>query len=211
MSAATLDIEQAAQSAQWDDSPETERIVLDGIRWETYIALSDDYTDRPGYRFTYDNGTLEIMTVAARHEKPNRALATLVQIIAEERGMDFVNLGSTTFRRKDLRKGFEPDTCFYFENTELMREKDEVDPRVDPPPNLIIEIDNTRSSKRRFPLFAAFGITEVWRHHRGTVQFFGLHAGGYSEMTQSAVLPEVRPELVTGFLELAGGRNLRTG
>ena len=35
--------------------------------------------------------------------------------IAVELGIDFLNAGSTTFKREDLAGGFEPDTSFYVE------------------------------------------------------------------------------------------------
>src|SRR5437899_1785561 len=42
--------------------------------------------------------------------------------------------GSTTFKRKDLGKGFEPDSCFYIGHAGQVRGKAELDPIKDPPP-----------------------------------------------------------------------------
>jgi len=41
--------------------------------------------------------------------------------------------GSTTFKRADLARGFEPDECYYLQNAPAVRAKDQVDLSVDPP------------------------------------------------------------------------------
>lgn len=43
------------------------RILLRGIRWETYERLADE-AENPALRLTYDRGDLEIMTTSHRHE-----------------------------------------------------------------------------------------------------------------------------------------------
>jgi Uma2 family endonuclease len=53
------------------------------------------------------------MVLSARHEEPNRTLALLIEILAEELSIDIRRLGSTTFKRADLGEGFEPDSYFY--------------------------------------------------------------------------------------------------
>ena len=43
-------------------SDDHESVLLHGVRWSTYIALLEDMGNRH-IRLTYDNGSLEIMTV----------------------------------------------------------------------------------------------------------------------------------------------------
>jgi Uma2 family endonuclease len=117
------------------------RIILHGISWETYTRLLDDMEDSHAAHFAYDQGELEIMVLSERHEKPNRTLAVLVEVLAEELDIDLQRLGSTTFKRDDLQKGFEPDSCFYIQNEIRVRGKEKLDLAVDPPPDLVIEID----------------------------------------------------------------------
>ena len=141
-------------------SPVEHKVVLDGVSWETYQRLLHEHLEECGTRFTYNEGVLEIMVLSARHEQPNRTLAALVEATCAELGVDFRRLGSTTFQRSGLHKGFEPDTAFYIEHAAQFRGRD-VDASVDPPPDLIIEVDVTNSSLIRFPVFAAFGVPEV--------------------------------------------------
>ena len=42
--------------------------------------------------------------------------------------------------------GIEPDYCFYIQNLDVVRGKKRIDWRIDPPPDLLIEIDVTSYS-----------------------------------------------------------------
>src|SRR5713226_6523520 len=94
-------------------APAQQKVILSGVSWETYQRLLAEHQESSGTHFIYDEGALEIMVLSARHEEPNRTLGLLVELVAVELGIDFRQLGSTTFQREDLRKGFEPDSAFY--------------------------------------------------------------------------------------------------
>jgi Uma2 family endonuclease len=167
---------------------------LSGISWETYERLLAEHQESGGTHFTYDQGRLEIMVLSAKHEKPNRALALLVEVFAEEMGVD------VEFKREELGRGFEPDSCFYIQNAERIRGTEEIDLTADPPPDLVIEIDITSSSLNKFPVFAALGVPEVWRYDGARVSIFRLETGAYREQTESAMLPKVTSEVLTRFI-----------
>lgn len=181
-------------------SPAAEQRVTLQVSWETYERLLAEHPDAAGPRFTYDEGTLEIMVVSASHETPNRILARLVDEVAVELGINAYPLGSTTFKREELLKGFEPDSAFYIGRRSVLWDT-EVDAAVDPPPDLVIEIDVSRSSLPRFPIFAAFGVPEVWRYDGTRVSIWRLEAGRYVEAERSTALPVVTGPLATRFLE----------
>src|SRR5438045_4955835 len=145
-------------------STPNQRVVMDDISWETYEQLLADFAESSGYRLSYDGGTLEIMSPLEEHEESNRTLNLLVEAVAEEREIEIRNLGSTTFKRQDLGKGFEADSCFYIQNFERVRGKRRIDLLTDPPPDLVIEIDVTSPSLPKLPIFAQLGIPEVWRY-----------------------------------------------
>jgi len=94
-------------------SVQEQRIILYNIGWDTYEGLLRDHANTSAPRFTYDRGTLEIMSPLPEHERFNRAIQLLVPIVVEEMGAEVYSLGSTTFNREDLLRGFEPDSCFY--------------------------------------------------------------------------------------------------
>jgi Uma2 family endonuclease len=176
-------------------------VILHGVSWETYERLLAEHEESSGTHFTYDRGRLEIMVLSAKHEAVKHVLALLVEVLAEEVGVDVYGLGSTTFRRADLARGFEPDECFYVQRAVLIRGKDEIDLTVDPPPDLVIEIDITSPSLNKFPIFAALGIPEVWRYDGAQVGIFGLEAGEYVAQAESIALPGVTGEVLTQFVE----------
>ena len=140
--------------------------------------------DSHAAHFAYDQGMLEIMAPSHEHESLKHVIATLVEVLAEEMEMDVHGAGSTTFRREDLAKGFEPDRNAS-RSTRRAGTREETDrscPR--PPPDLIIEIDITSPSLNKFPIFAALGIPEVWRHDGARVAIFTLVDDDYVERAE---------------------------
>jgi Uma2 family endonuclease len=175
-------------------------ITLHDVAWETYERLLADHLDSSGPRFTYDRGELEILGPSAGHEMVNRTLALLVELVAAECDIEVVNVGSMTFKREDLQRGFEPDTSFYIQNEERVRDRTEIDLSVDPPPDLVIEIDVSRSMIAKLPLYAAMGVPEVWRWNGDRVAILRLAGNGYREERLSVALPPLTSEILTRFL-----------
>lgn len=181
--------------------PDGQSLVLDRVSWETYESLLADFEDRPNPHFFYDDGKLEIMVLSLSHELPNRLLAQLVSILAEELEIDIVQTGSITLKRPDVKKGFEPDSCFYVRNPDAIRGKRAVTLPDDPAPDLIIEVDVTSSSLPRFPIFATIGIQEVWRFDGATLVFHQLDGETYREVPVSSVFPLLDSATTLHFLE----------
>src|SRR5262245_37853905 len=140
------------------DSP---RILLQNVPWETYVQLRD-VSENDHIRMTYDRGTLELMSPLSIHEWYGRILGRCVETATMELGIDIRSGGSTTFRREDLERGLEPDECYYILNEPRVRGKDNLDLSVDPPPDLAIEVDVTRTSTGKMTIYAAIGIPELW-------------------------------------------------
>jgi Uma2 family endonuclease len=181
-------------------SPSEQRIVLDNIPWETYESILAAQRDRSAPRLTYDRGQLEIMSPSAEHERLKETVTLLINIVAEEIGINAEGFGSTTFRREDLARGFEPDTCFYIASLGQVKEKTTLDLRLDPPPDLVIEIDMTHPSLEKFPIFAHLGVPEVWRYDGSAMQIFRLENAQYVRHTESTALPGLTGETIGGFL-----------
>jgi Uma2 family endonuclease len=108
-------------------SQSEETVLLRNISWRTYEDLLCDFQDHSSPRLAYDRGVLEIMSPSPEHERYNRALALLVEVVAEETDLDIETLGSATVKRQDLLRGFEPDSCFYIQNAEKIRGKTRID------------------------------------------------------------------------------------
>lgn len=181
-------------------APQEQRIVLHDISWDTYERLLADHIDSSAPRFAYDRGELEILSPSIEHEEDNRTLALLVEIIAIEWSLRFRSVGSMTFKRQRLQKGFEPDSSFYVQNEGRVRGRRQIELAVDPPPDLIIEIEITRSAIPRVPLFAAMNVPEVWRWDSDRIVILHLTDDGYVQAEQSLALPPLTSDVITQLL-----------
>lgn len=182
-------------------SPPEERILLHDVTWETYGQLLANYEDRSGPRFNYDRGVLEIMSPSSEHEEINDVFKLLVNALAEEWGIEIRGFGSTTFRREDLAKGFEPDSCFYVQHVGGIRGVSRLDLAVHPPPDLVVEIDVTHPSLDKMPIYAAAGVPEVWRYEGRSLRILRLEGGGYVEADASDAFPRLTGEVLARFVE----------
>lgn len=176
------------------------QVVLENTSWATYERLLAEHAGQCGTRFAYCDGELETIVVSAGHEDVNQILSLFVNLVAGELDVDYVPRGATTFKREDLGKGFEPDSCFYFRNADAVRGKPQIDLNLDPPPELVIEIDVTRRSLNKFPIYHALGVEEVWRYVDGEVKMYKRSGRNYAPIRQSGCLPILTPENATHWV-----------
>jgi Uma2 family endonuclease len=178
------------------------RLVLYNVPWPTYLRLLQMF-DESHVRMTYDRGTLEIMTLTFGHESYGYLLGRFIDALTEELGLPIAGGGSTTFKRR--RRGLEPDGCFWIANEPRIRGKTKIDLRVDPPPDLAIEVDVSHSSLDRMSVYAALGVPEVCRLHGQTLTFQVLGPDGkYAESSHSRAFPQLTPADLASFLALRG-------
>lgn len=140
-----------------------QHVVLDDVSWESYENLLNAIGDRPVF-VSFCRGSLEIMPPLPEHELEKKALSSLLELVAMEMKMPMRRFGSTTFRSKDDQVGLEPDECYYIRNEGKVRRMRRFDPAAYPPPDLSIEIEITRRSVPRQPIYAALGVPELWRY-----------------------------------------------
>jgi Uma2 family endonuclease len=180
-------------------APET-RTVLENIRWETFVELAEQ---RRGSvpRMTFDEGVLELMSPRRQHENIGSLIGRLVETYTEVRDIEIQSVASTTFKRKDLQKAFEADESYYVQHAELIRPKEELDLTIDPPPDLVIEVEITSSAIRKLKLFAAMGVPEVWRHNGEQLEMYSLRDGQYQPIESSLALPGLTAETIDAILE----------
>lgn len=196
MERATFSLQEITNSAI------NQKLILQGIGWDYYEKLLEEYKDSNDLHFAYDDGFLELEVPLFEHETANRILQTLVSTICFEKEIDFINAGSTTFRKRAKAKGVEPDTCFYIQNESKIRGKSTIDLQSEPPPDLVIEVDITSPSLNKMPIYAALGVSEVWLFKGNNVEFYKLYGEFYQEILQSIALPFLTAEKATEFLNI---------
>ena len=182
-----------------------QRLVLTNVDWKTYSRLLRLFAGRRSIRLSYDRGVLEIMSPLLEHESDARFLGWLVVALADELGLTIKVGGSTTFRRRRLRRGLEPDDSYWIAHEPQVRGKRQIDLRVDPPPDLAIESDVTHSSVNRMGIYAALGVPEVWRIDNQVLTFHVLGANQrYAVAANSLSFPTITPADLVPFLAMRG-------
>lgn len=182
-------------------TPAEQRTILKNISWPTFEAILRDTGEDRGWRFAYDGEILEIMTPLYEHENPKIQLDRLIVILAEELGIEVKSAGSMTLKREDLKKGIEPDNCYYIQNESAVRGRQTLDLKTDLPPDLAVEIDITSSSVNKFGIYSALGIPELWKYNGRVLKFYQLLEGNYVEREFSLAFPLVSVTEIAGFVE----------
>lgn len=190
------------------DVPPGQRLLLHDVSWAEFEAILEELGEHRGTRVAYDNGLLEIMAPLPEHESDKEIIGDLLKALLEELDIEFLTLGSTTFKNAAMLKGIEPDQCFYIQHEAAVRGKKRLDLAVDPPPDLALEVDIT--SRTHPETYAALGVPELWRRVGQTIRIYQLQAGKYVEVDQSPTFPNwsLQAEIPT-YVEqsLVQGRN----
>lgn len=185
-------------------APAEQRFVLWGVGWKDYLAVLDMTGDRR-IRVTYDRGDLELMTISPLHGFSQKAIARLIEILSYELRLEIRSGGTMTFKREDLDRGLEPDESYWFRNEPLIRTKMELDLSIDPPPDLVVEVEITRSALNRMGIFAALGVPEVWRFDESTIHVHHLQPDGrYAVRPESLSFPWLPIGQMTAWVLRAG-------
>lgn len=173
--------------------------VLHGVSWDAYVRLRDE-PENDRYRMTYDRGVLELMTVSFFHEAMAEFLARLIGTWTEEHDISIRSCGHMTCQRKDLERALEPDKGYYIAHSGDVRGLRKVKLPDDPPPDLVVEVDVTNPSVNKLPIYAAMGVSEVWRWCKGRVQVLHLVDESFVVHDDSRCLPGFPIDQATQFL-----------
>jgi Uma2 family endonuclease len=177
-------------------------VVFQNVSWADYEAQLRIVGERP-IRVIFDRGTMVVVMPSFAHDDEAYRLGRIVDILTEELDVEVKAGRTTTHKRQDLERGAEPDQCHWFgENARKMAGKQDLDLSIDPPPDLAIEVDPTRSSLERLPIFGSIGIAEIWRIVDGSLLFLHLkEEGSYEPRDPSLAFPNLSAHQLTPFLE----------
>jgi Uma2 family endonuclease len=133
---------------------------------------------------------MEVMTLSSEHENRKKLLGRLVEALTEELEIDIASFGSMTCRRPKLKRGLEPDDAYWIANEQKVRGRKNLDLEVDPPPDLALEIEISRSTLDRMAIYAALRVPEVWCWDGESLRVFMLSAKGtYRPSDRSKAFP----------------------
>jgi Uma2 family endonuclease len=174
--------------------------VLYGVTWEDYQKFLEALGDK-SLRHSYDRGTLEMMSLGKAYHWIKKLIGRFIHALTLERNIPIKSVGSTTLGRAVIERGLEPDEAYYVANEPRVRGKMNYDPKRDPPPDLIVEVEVTRDAVSRLPLLAALGVPEIWRHSAKGIAFYRLGSQQkYVKTSRSIAFPLLRPADIDRFL-----------
>jgi Uma2 family endonuclease len=104
-----------------------QQLLLKNVSWQMYENILEELGEKRASRVNYSQGLLEIMTPLPEHEFGKEIIGDLVKALLEELNIEFVSLGSTTYKNKQMLSGVEADQCFYIQNEAAIRGKKRID------------------------------------------------------------------------------------
>jgi Uma2 family endonuclease len=163
-----------------------QRVLIQDIDWDGFELILKELGESRGSRVAYSQGMLEIRMPLPEHEANKEVLGDLLKAALEELDVEFLTLGSTTFKNQAMLAGIEPDQCFYIHHEPDVRGKTKLDLKTDPPPDLALEIDVT--SRTQISAYELLKVPEIWRYAGGEIQVFTLQEGRYQQVSGSPLL-----------------------
>lgn len=174
------------------------RVIICGIGWERHLALDKALgDDRPGPRFYYLDGDLEIMSTSEEHERIKTWIADFVDDFLLELGVEVVRRGQATIRIFESA-GAEPDDAWCIGAQKQW-------------PDIVLEIALTSGGLPKLEIYRRFGVPEVWLWRRGSLEVYVLRPDetGYDQVPTSRILPDLPVPLIERCLGIESWRDAR--
>ncbi len=181
-----------------DQMPADTVVIFHNSTWEDYEELLAHVGEASGLHVSFNDGTLKVMTVSSGHEKYVRFIDSLISSLRLRLRINILSHGSATMKRK-ANKGNEPDASFYVQSAAAIGNRIDVDPAVDPP-DVVVEVDIHHDSRDNYPIYAAFGVPEIWRYDGHEMTILQLQRDGYVSAETSRALPMLTSGVLTEYL-----------
>jgi Uma2 family endonuclease len=169
--------------------------------WQDYCALRDSRGDSSIPRIKFRDGEILLMSPLPRHGREANILADIVKALLDS---EVLNYEAFTPITMDIPEegGIEPDYCFYIDNWQAAVGKDRIDWQVEPPPDLVIEIDVTTYTAAED--YAPYRVPEVWLFKKSGLKIYRLQGESYQQQPSSRYFPDVDlPTLIAQVLQVA--------
>lgn len=164
-------------------------ITIADVTWQEFEAILQELGEKRRTRIAYSQKTLEILSALPAQERLNKIIGYIVATLLDAQEQDWEDFGSTTFRQPEIA-GLEPDTCFYIQNAQQVREcTQRIDLSIYPPPDLAIETDVT--SRTTLNAYTALRVPEVWVYSNGNLTLNVLSDRQYIESAISPTFPDL--------------------
>ena len=155
-----------------------------GMSWADYEKF--DSEEYPGYRVSYFNGVITLVSPSQNHEVIAEVINYLIVAYCEQVQLLYYPMRSTRLVNKPLA-GKEPDVSFSFGSRKEL-------------PDLAIEVIFSSGSINDLKKYLALGVAEVWFWQDNRLVFYYLTAGKYVETANSVCLPDLASNELANFV-----------
>ena len=180
--------------------PQDAILIFHNVPWEDYEELLAQVGEARGLRISFNDGTLKVMTLSSEHEKYAIFINRLVSTISFRLGVNILFFGSATMRKRKKTKGNEPDACFYVQTAAAIGNRIVLDFEVDPPPDVVVEVDIHHDSRDNYPIYAALGVPEIWRYDGQQMAIYLLQEADYVVAETSQALPMLNSQVLSEYV-----------
>lgn len=180
--------------------PPAAAVTFHDVSWEDYEQLIEELGEARGMRVSYSEGTLRIMTLSPEHESYADFIKLLIGHLSFRQRINIRFFGSATMRKKKEAKANEPDACFYVQSAPAIGNRIQIDFAVDPPPDVVVEVDIHHDSRDKFSIYAALGVLEIWRYDGHELTIHHFQEDQYVQVERSLALPMLSSVALTDFL-----------
>jgi Uma2 family endonuclease len=156
--------------------------------WQDYLSICVGRGDSSIPRIKYFDGEIVLMSPLPQHGRLVHLLARVAETILEQQNRNYEAFTPITMELFD-RGGIEPDYCFYIDHWKSVVGKNPIDWAVDPPPDLVIEVDVT--SYTNILDFIPYKVPEVWLLKAGQLDIYQLESESYISKLNSQYFPGI--------------------
>lgn len=176
--------------------------------WQDYQLLCQQRGDASLPRMKYRTGEVLLMAPLPRHGRDASLIADIIKVLLDHRQREYDAFTPVTMELPEA-SGIEPDYCFYIDHWPAISGKERIDWRVDPPPDLVVEIDVTSYSDVQD--YLPYHVPEVWLFRNQELLIYQLQGTEYVPHAASRYFGDLNlPEIIARCMQVAYERNTST-
>ncbi|MBD2579066.1 Uma2 family endonuclease [Oscillatoria sp. FACHB-1406] len=164
------------------------------LTWREFKAV-EQLLDRPGYRISFLDGTLEIVKMPGEpHETVKKRIAALLELYLLMAGFDFTPTGSMTLESEGVAVKREADESYKLAPDRKL-------------PDLVIEVVFSSGGIDKLEAYKRLKIPEVWFWEDGLLEIYHLRGEGdglhYEKISESEAVKGIDLDLFLRCINMA--------
>lgn len=108
--------------------------------WQEYQILCQRRGEKSIPRLKFRSGEVLLMSPLPQHGRNASLIADIIKVLLDHHEQEYDSFTPITMQIPEESE-IEPDYCFYIDHGSAVSGKDRIDWVVDPPPDLVLEID----------------------------------------------------------------------